>query len=374
MSAIISENGKIINLLSLVNNRTSENIAIEFSGCNLYYIDLTTLFNVDRIEFAIDIVEKIMDSIKETPNYEDICFIVERNYSKTIQENLYYKIDRILSLEEKFNIYTSKVKSIVEMSEKDFKNLIEHINNNLFGNYKFKKRLEEELKKFRLFNKTTMQPVLSIFLCGPTGIGKTETARLIHNKLFANEKIIKINFGNYSLEHALSSLIGSPRGYIGSEKGELSEKLANSRSKIILIDEFEKASKPVFNFFLQLLEEGKFTDSLGREYDLDQYVIMFTSNVDTNHITKHISPELCSRFNLRYEMIKLTVEEKQKYLDYKVEEMWKSFKEKKIKISKEEIKELNVVQFNDLRKINDVIKNKFADVLYSKVFNNMDNQ
>lgn len=78
--------------------------------------------------------------------------------------------------------------------------------------------------------------------------------------------MIKINFGNYSDENALSSLIGSPRGYIGSNKGELSEKILKSKSKIILIDEFEKASKPVFNFFLELLEDGAFTDSLGREF------------------------------------------------------------------------------------------------------------
>ena len=69
-----------------------------------------------------------------------------------------------------------------------------------------------------------------------------------------------------------------------------------SHSKVILIDEFEKASKPVYNFFLQLLEEGKFTDSLGREYDLDKYIIIFTSNMPKEKVGEYLPPELRSRF------------------------------------------------------------------------------
>ena len=72
-----------------------------------------------------------------------------------------------------------------------------------------------------------------------------------------------------------------------------------SRSKVILIDEFEKASKAVYNFFLQLLEEGKFTDSLGREYDLEKYIIIFTSNMPKERIGEFLPPELRSRFSYK---------------------------------------------------------------------------
>ena len=85
----------------------------------------------------------------------------------------------------------------------------------------------------------------SVLICGASGIGKTEVARLLHQKLAADEPMIKINFGNYSAQDALNSLIGSPRGYIGSNKGELPDKLMRSRSKVILIDEFEKANSQI---------------------------------------------------------------------------------------------------------------------------------
>ena len=104
---------------------------------------------------------------------------------------------------------------------------------------------EEELKKFRVFNKLGYQPVFSTLIMGNSGIGKTELARILHRNLSPTEPFIKINFGNYSDQNALSSLIGSPRGYVGSSKGELSDKLANSKSNVILIDEFEKSNKPV---------------------------------------------------------------------------------------------------------------------------------
>ena len=122
--------------------------------------------------------------------------------------------------------------------------------------------------------------------------------------------MIKLNFGNYSSDNALNSLIGSPRGYVGSNKGELSDKLSNSRSSVILIDEFEKAKKLVYNFFLQLLEDGEFTDSLGRDYNLNKYMIFFTSNMDFSRVTELLSAELCSRFNFMYRMSNLTEDEK----------------------------------------------------------------
>ncbi|MCM1540390.1 MAG: AAA family ATPase [Blautia sp.] len=109
--------------------------------------------------------------------------------------------------------------------------------------------LEDELKKFRVFNKLGHQPIFSTLIMGKSGIGKTELARILHRNLSPTEPFIKINFGNYSDQNALNSLIGSPRGYAGSNKGELTDKLLKSRSNVILIDEFEKSHQSVQNFF-----------------------------------------------------------------------------------------------------------------------------
>lgn len=110
-------------------------------------------------------------------------------------------------------------------------------------------------------------------------------------------------------------MIGSPRGFIGSSKGELTEKINSSKSRVILIDEFEKASVEVHNFFLELLSDGRFTDSMGREYDLDKYIVLFTSNLDRSTIGESISPELRSRFDLKYQLVPLNDAEKREYID-----------------------------------------------------------
>lgn len=136
-------------------------------------------------------------------------------------------------------------------------------------------------------------------------------------------------------------MIGSPRGYVGSSKGELSDKLANSRARVILIDEFEKSNKQVQNFFLQLLEDGVFTDSLGRDYDLDKYIIVFTANLPKEKIPQKLSPELLSRFNLKYSFSNLSLAEKSEYVVKRVSRIMKDIKEKlNVDIDKSIIEEI----------------------------------
>lgn len=244
-------------------------------------------------------------------------YIVDKKYANDILNTLFYFFSKSESLEKLLALDDRTITNIVDCEDDGIICLEQYLNNNLFGNPKFKVRLIQELKRFRIFNKLGERKVFSAFVCGPSGIGKTLTAKLLHDYLAPKERYIKINLGNYSDHNALSSLIGSPRGYIGSSKGELSSKIADSKSTVILIDEFEKASQEVHNFFLELLADGKFTDSQGREYDLDKYIIIFTSNIDDNKYIKKIPPELRSRFDLVYKMALLTDSEKEAYIRYK---------------------------------------------------------
>ena len=244
-------------------------------------------------------------------------YIVDKKYANDILNTLFYFFSKSESLEKLLALDDRTITNIVDCKDDGIISLEQYLNNNLFGNPKFKVRLIQELKRFRIFNKLGERKVFSAFVCGPSGIGKTLTAKLLHDYLAPKERYIKINLGNYSDHNALSSLIGSPRGYIGSSKGELSSKIADSKSTVILIDEFEKASQEVHNFFLELLADGKFTDSQGREYDLDKYIIIFTSNIDDNEYIKKIPPELRSRFDLVYKMALLTDSEKEAYIRYK---------------------------------------------------------
>ena len=246
-----------------------------------------------------------------------------------------------------------------------------HLNQNLFGNDLFKCRLKEELTKYRLFNRIGQQPIFSVLICGASGIGKTEVARLLHQKLAAGEPIIKINFGNYSAQDALNSLIGSPRGYIGSNKGELPDKLMRSRSKVILIDEFEKASKSVYHFFLQLLEEGRFTDSLGREYDLNKYIIIFTSNMPKEKVGEYLPPELRSRFSYKCAFGPLSATEKEKYVAFKSEQYLCKIKQEcptvDSTLKASDIVDIDVSQYSNMRDINSEIMRQITTALYTTI-------
>lgn len=190
-------------------------------------------------------------------------------------------------------------KLLIDLSSEKTDKLLDDFDSNLIGQAPFKKELRKQVGVFRLFNSIGEQPILSMFLLGPSGVGKAETARVLSDLLAPGQPLPKINFGNYSSKDSLNSLIGSPRGYIGSEEGELSLKIEASESGVILIDEFEKANPAVWNFFLDLLESGHFTDPQGAMHDLDGYTIVFTSNAPKEEVRGKFPPELLSRFGLK---------------------------------------------------------------------------
>ena len=341
------------------------------AGTVSVFIDLSSLFyNEDRADALIAPAELMLNIIqKEQPI--SLYIIIERQYSKQVRDLLYSKIDEVLDLENFLEIERDPITNIVDIDETDFDGTLNYLNQNLFGNNLFKKRLKEELTKYRLFNRIGQQPIFSVLICGASGIGKTEVARLLHQKLAADEPMIKINFGNYSAQDALNSLIGSPRGYIGSNKGELPDKLMRSRSKVILIDEFEKASKPVYNFFLQLLEEGKFTDSLGREYDLNKYIIIFTSNVPKEKVGEYLPPELRSRFSYKCAFWPLSTREKEDYVAFKSECYLDQIKHECCTIDStlkaSDIINIDVSRYDNMRDINSEIMRQITDALYTEI-------
>ena len=323
------------------------------AGIQAIFIDLSSLFYSEDHADALAAQAEIMLNVTQQEQPVDLYVIIEHKYSKLARDLLYYKIDEVLELESFFG------------------EVMDYLNQNLFGNNQLKKRLKEELKKYRLFNRIGQQPIFSVLLCGASGIGKTEVARLLHRKLAPEEPMIKINFGNYSAQDSLNSLIGSPRGYAGSNKGELPDKLMRSRSRVILIDEFEKASKAVYNFFLQLLEEGKFTDSLGREYDLNKYIIVFTSNMPKEKIGEFLPAELRSRFNYKCALWPLSTRDKEEYVVFKSESYLEKVKSEYPEIDRSlkasDIVHIDVSHYSNMRDINSEIMRQITEVLYERI-------
>lgn len=368
VKAIEESGGQVLSWSFFTKDQTSFSLPI---GTNALFIDLSSLFyNEDRADALISLAELMFNAVQKEQSI-DTYIIIERQYSRQAKDLLYYKISDVLSLEKLLEIEIDPITNIVDVDQAEFDSIMEHLNKNLFGNVKFKQRLKEELAKYRVFNCIGQQPIFSLLICGASGIGKTEVARLLHNKLAPNEPPIKINFGNYSAQDALNSLIGSPRGYIGSNKGELPDKLMHSRSKVILIDEFEKASKQVYNFFLQLLEEGKFSDSLGREYDLNKYIIVFTSNMPKDKIGEYLPPELRSRFSYKCAFWPLSTEDKNQYLNYKSKQYLDKIKVicKSIdqKLEPSDIIKIDVRKYSNMRDINSEIMRQITEQLYEQV-------
>ena len=217
-----------------------------------------------------------------------------------------------------------------------------------------------------------LEETLSIFLFGASGIGKTEVARLIASGLQNDCYLAKINFQNYSSQDALNSLIGSPAGYVGCNHGELSEKIQKSKVGVLLCDEFEKTTRPVFSFFLELLEEGRFTDSMAREYDMDGYVIIFTSNLLSEaEYKKAIPTELQTRFDLVCEFEEPTMAEKTAFLDLLLEMAKTKYSEQfaEIEMTEDEKKQLYAFDYSSLSALRDikrVFNNRLMDYFAEK--------
>jgi ATP-dependent Clp protease ATP-binding subunit ClpB len=133
------------------------------------------------------------------------------------------------------------------------------------------------------------RPIGSFIFLGPTGVGKTETARALAEFLFDNEHaMVRIDMSEYMEKHAVARLIGAPPGYVGFEEGgQLTEAVRRRPYSVVLFDEIEKAHPDVFNILLQILDDGRLTDSQGRTVDFRNSVIIMTSNIGSTYILEH---------------------------------------------------------------------------------------
>ena len=144
----------------------------------------------------------------------------------------------------------------------------------------------ESIKRARAGIKDPNRPIGSFIFLGPTGVGKTEVAKSLAYELFDDEKhIVRIDMSEYMESHSVARLIGAPPGYIGyDEGGQLTEAVRRNPYSIVLFDEIEKAHKDVFNILLQILDDGRITDSQGRTVDFKNTIIIMTSNLGSEYI------------------------------------------------------------------------------------------
>ena len=142
------------------------------------------------------------------------------------------------------------------------------------------------IRRGRVGLKDPKRPIGSFLFLGPTGVGKTELSKALADAMFGSENaLIRVDMSEYMEKHSVSKMIGSPPGYVGYEEGgQLTEKVRRKPYSIILLDEIEKAHPDVFNLLLQVMDEGRLTDSYGRMVDFKNTVIIMTSNIGTRQL------------------------------------------------------------------------------------------
>lgn len=180
------------------------------------------------------------------------------------------------------------VKKLAEAESERLLKLEEVLHSRVIGQNEAVQSVARAVRRARAGLKDPKRPIGSFIFLGPTGVGKTELARALAESLFGDENaMIRLDMSEYMEKHTVSRLVGAPPGYVGYEEGgQLTDAVRQKPYSVILLDEIEKAHYDVFNLLLQVLEDGRLTDSRGRTVDFKNTVIIMTSNVGAKHLKR----------------------------------------------------------------------------------------
>ncbi len=295
--------------------------------------------------------------------------------------------DDIASVISKWtNIPVSKLMS----SEKDkILNLYDNLRKRVKGQDKALKLVSDAIIRSRSGIKDPNRPIGSFMFLGPTGVGKTEVARSLAYELFDDEHhMVRIDMSEYMEKYSVSRLIGAAPGYVGYEEGgQLTEKVRRNPYSIVLFDEIEKAHPDVLNLLLQILDEGRLTDSNGRTVDFKNTIIIMTSNVGSEYIinneedkvsselNKYFKPEFLNRLDEIITFNKLSKEDLKEILSKIIEEIEHRLIDINVKINLSE-SAINYFidngydEFYGARPLKRLVNNKLETIIARKLINN----
>jgi ATP-dependent Clp protease ATP-binding subunit ClpA len=180
------------------------------------------------------------------------------------------------------------VTRLITEEAKKLETMEDTLNRRVVGQFEAISAISRAIRRARAGISEENKPLGSFLFLGPTGVGKTETARALAEFLFDDEKaLIRLDMSEYMERHTVSKMIGSPPGYVGYEEaGQLTEKVRRRPYSVLLLDEIEKAHPDVFNLLLQIFEDGRLTDSKGRVVSFKNTIIIMTSNLGSDYINR----------------------------------------------------------------------------------------
>ena len=284
------------------------------------------------------------------------------------------------------NIPISKLMS----SEKEkILNLENNLRKRVKGQDKALKLVSDAIIRSRSGIKDPNRPIGSFMFLGPTGVGKTEVARSLAYELFDDEHhMVRIDMSEYMEKYSVSRLIGAAPGYVGYEEGgQLTEKVRRNPYSIVLFDEIEKAHPDVLNLLLQILDEGRLTDSNGRTVDFKNTIIIMTSNVGseyiingeedkvTSELPKYFKPEFLNRLDEIIIFNKLSKTDLKEILDKIIEEIEKRLIDINLKINltdnaKNYFIDNGYDEYYGARPLKRLVNNKLETLIAKKLINN----
>ena len=261
-------------------------------ACSKINLDNKELYELEILKNRLAKIQEEKEEAVESDSIEDYQKAADL---KTEECNILEKMDELNKKLELTSLTLNDVAEVIEHSTKipvkkiteaetvKLLNLEKNLHNRIIGQDAAVEAVSRAIRRNRAGLQSSKRPPSFIFV-GPTGVGKTELAKTLAYEMFGSEdSIIRVDMSEYMESHSTSKLIGSPPGYVGyDDAGQLTEKVKRKPYSIILLDEIEKAHPDVFNLLLQILDDGKLTDSQGNTVNFENTIIIMTSNAGSN--------------------------------------------------------------------------------------------
>ena len=329
-------------------------------ACSRINLDNKDLYTLELLKNELKVVQDEKNEAAQADSTEDYqkaadlktreCQLIEQ--IDNINKNLKLKELTVQDIAEVIESWTKiPVTKITEEETAKLLNLENNLHKKIIGQDDAVAAVSRAIRRNRAGLKTTKRPPSFLFV-GPTGVGKTELAKSLAFEMFGDkDAIIRVDMSEYMESHSTSKLIGSPPGYVGyDDAGQLTEKVKRKPYSIVLLDEIEKAHSDVFNILLQVLDDGKLTDSQGNTVSFENTIIIMTSNsgsnlntnsigfgkqtVDSNKILDSLRetfrPEFLNRIDEIVVFNSLTKEQLLKIVDLMLEDTKEALKDKNI--------------------------------------------